>query len=133
MQPLSRKTLSLLFAGCLAACTVDKPAEFPSNPPAPVSEIPSDLSEPAPQLAVPTVEAGPSFDPSGLAVGPGAGFVVLDNPRVVPASQASWLSDDEIVLGVVAGGAARAYPVTQMAYHHIANDQINGEPYLVTY
>ena len=81
--------------------------------------------------------AGPSvqteFDPDGLSIGPGSGFVVLDNPAVIPGEQATWLAPDELILGVIVGDEARAYPISQMAYHHIANDQIGGEPYLVTY
>ncbi len=81
--------------------------------------------------------SGPSvwteFDPDGLSIGPGSGFVVLDNPAVIPGEQATWLAPDELILGVIVGDKARAYPISQMAYHHIANDQIGGEPYLVTY
>ncbi len=73
------------------------------------------------------------FDPDGLSIGPGSGFVVLDNPAVIPGEQATWLAPDELILGVIVGDEARAYPISQMAYHHIANDQIGGEPYLVTY
>lgn len=73
------------------------------------------------------------FDQDGLAIGPGSGFVALNNPAVIPGTQASWLDSDELVLGVIVGDEARAYPISQMAYHHIANDQIDGEPYLVTY
>ncbi len=80
---------------------------------------------------------GPSvqteFDPDGLSIGPGSGFVVLDNPAVIPGEQATWLAPDELILGVIVGDESRAYPISQMAYHHIANDQIGGEPYLVTY
>ena len=37
-------------------------------------------------------------------------------------------------MGIVApDGEARAFPVDQMAYHHIANTTLAGEPFLVTY
>ena len=52
---------------------------------------------------------------------------------LVTAAEATWLGPDDVVLGVVGDGAAVAFPVMQMAYHHIANAQILGEPYLVTY
>lgn len=78
--------------------------------------------------------AAPTFDDDYLAGGPGRGFVVLDDPEMVMASEATWLLPDEIVLGVVhPSGAAQAFPIGQMAYHHIANTTIAGEPYLVTY
>ena len=44
------------------------------------------------------------------------------------------MQPDEIVLGVVhPSGAAHAFAASMMAYHHIANTTIAGEPYLVTY
>lgn len=79
------------------------------------------------------VELQVAFDAAGLLAGPGAGFIVLDNPEVVSAAKATWLSADELVLGVAWNGEARAYPISQMAYHHIANDEIGGKPFLVTY
>lgn len=124
-----------LATGCGSAAT--EPPET-SDPIPPQNPEPADLTipTPAPTLAnpAPSQSVAPAkFDPAGLNVGPGSGFIVLDDPSVVPGSQATWLNAEELVLGVTAGGAARAYPISQMAYHHIANDQINGEPYLVTY
>jgi hypothetical protein len=53
---------------------------------------------------------------------------------MIPAAEATWLDDGEIVMGLVAkNGETRAFPVRQMAYHHIANLTVGGEPYLVTY
>ena len=60
-------------------------------------------------------------------------FIPLDNPVPVSAAIATWLRPDDFVLGVERGGAARAYPISQIQYHHIVNDTIAGEPYLVTY
>ncbi len=84
-------------------------------------------SERADLPAAPTT----AFDPAGLRVG--AGFVVLDDPGMVPAQEAWWLDDEDIVLGVHQNGEAQAFPIMQMAYHHIANTTVGGEPYLVTY
>ena len=60
-------------------------------------------------------------------------FVSLDNPEFVTAAQASYLHDDELVLGLYAEGEARAYPVSMVFYHHIVNDLVAGRPVLVTY
>jgi hypothetical protein len=49
------------------------------------------------------------------------------------AESASKLDKDEMVLSIAFGGDARAYPVSQMAYHHIVNDVIGGVPVAVTY
>ena len=116
---------AVLWFALLTACGVPA-AELPTPAPPPIESVPAaDTAEPKPTW--------PQFDPAGLSEGPGSGFIVLDNPAVVPGSSADWLSPDELVLGVVVGDQARAYPISQMAYHHIANDQIDGEPYLVTY
>ncbi len=53
-----------------------------------------------------------------------AGFVSADDAR---------LSDKEMVMAVRIGPEARAYPIMQMAYHHILNDTVAGEPIAVTY
>lgn len=43
------------------------------------------------------------------------------------------LSDKEMVMTVQIGPDARAYPIRQMAYHHILNDTAGGVPIAVTY
>ena len=43
------------------------------------------------------------------------------------------LGDKEMVMTVLIGGEARAYPIVQMAYHHILNDTVGGVPIAVTY
>lgn len=132
---------ALMTAGCQATARIQTPPpaeNYISQPtplrPAetPVESLSQETSTPAPAPASPLAPTA-VFDPDGLKTGPGSGFVVLDDPRVIPGAQATWLSADELVLGVVVGGAARAYPISQMAYHHIANDVIDGQPFLVTY
>jgi len=78
--------------------------------------------------------AADTFDPAGLTIGTRNRFISLDEPVMIPATDATWLRDDEIVMGLVAhNGETRAFPVRQMAYHHIANLSVAGVPYLVTY
>jgi Protein of unknown function (DUF3179) len=43
------------------------------------------------------------------------------------------LTDKEMVMVVQIGGESRAYPIVQMAYHHILNDTVAGVPIAVTY
>jgi len=43
------------------------------------------------------------------------------------------LSDKEMVMAVRIGQEARAYPIVQMAYHHILNDTVAEVPIVVTY
>ncbi len=68
-----------------------------------------------------------------LAGGPPRdGIPALTDPDVVAASKASW-KDDEVVLGVEAGGEARAYPLSILVWHEIVNDTLGGKPLLVSY
>jgi hypothetical protein len=68
-----------------------------------------------------------------LAGGPPRdGIPALDHPSTLRAAQADW-SDDERVLGVVAAGRARAYPVAILNWHELVNDTLGGEPILVSF
>jgi hypothetical protein len=49
------------------------------------------------------------------------------------ASGDAHLSDKEMVMTVQVGPDARAYPIRQMAYHHVLNDTVGGVPVVVTY
>ncbi len=45
----------------------------------------------------------------------------------------SKLDAGEMIMAVRLGRDARAYPISEMAYHHILNDVVNGVPIAVTY
>ena len=49
------------------------------------------------------------------------------------AESSSKLAADEMILAVRYGADARAYPIREMAYHHILNDAVGGVPIAVTY
>ena len=49
------------------------------------------------------------------------------------AESDSKLGSDEMILTVRFGSDARAYPIREMAYHHILNDVVEGVPVAVTY
>jgi len=63
---------------------------------------------------------------------PRDGIPALDAPATLPAARAPW-GDDELVLGVVAGGEARAYPVAILAWHELVNDTLGEEPILISF
>ena len=117
------------FAVLLAACAADDRATTAESSPS-TSSTAAPSTEPG---TVAPAAAATSFDPSYLSLGPGRAFPALDDPPTVPGSAAVWLEADDIVLGLVNGGEAQAFPASQMAYHHIVNTTIGGEPYLVTY
>jgi hypothetical protein len=61
------------------------------------------------------------------------GIPALDHPRHVPAAAATYLTPDELVLGLVVRGEARAYPVRIMDWHEMANDVVAGVPISLAY
>jgi hypothetical protein len=54
----------------------------------------------------------------------GAQFIVQSESKLDPK---------EMILAVNFGSDARAYPISQMAYHHVLNDTVAGVPIAVTY
>ena len=52
-------------------------------------------------------------------------FHPVDSPQFESAS-ASKLDPGEMILAVRFGGDARAYPIREMAYHHVLNDVVGG-------
>jgi hypothetical protein len=49
------------------------------------------------------------------------------------AANISKLDPKEMVMAVRFGNDARAYPIREMAYHHVVNDVVGGVPIAVTY
>jgi hypothetical protein len=49
------------------------------------------------------------------------------------AQSQSKLDPKEMIMALRFGSDARAYPISQMAYHHILNDVVGGVPIAVTY
>jgi hypothetical protein len=60
-------------------------------------------------------------------------FHPLPQPGYVEAAKASHVSDGDMVLSLEMRGEARAYPVPLMAYHHLVNTTVGGEPIVATY
>jgi hypothetical protein len=60
-------------------------------------------------------------------------FAPLTDTRTVAVADADWVKDDESVLAVTLNGDAAAYPVRQVAYHHIVQDVVGGVPVAATY
>lgn len=57
------------------------------------------------------------------------GIPALDTPTMIPATEATYLEDDEPVFGIELDGDARAYPLRIMDWHEMANDIVGGFPY----
>ena len=59
-------------------------------------------------------------------------FAPVPEPQFLPISLAK-VEPDDMVLAVRQGNQARAYPIREMAYHHLVNDVLAGSPIVVTY
>jgi len=55
------------------------------------------------------------------------GIPSLFNPRTTPADQADYLSDDDLVVGLVVNSQARAYPHTILDWHEVINEDFDSE------
>jgi uncharacterized membrane protein len=52
---------------------------------------------------------------------------------VAPGAAASFVAPADPVLAIRVGGDAVAYPVRQLAYHHVVEDVVGGTPLVATY
>src|SRR5258706_6415030 len=60
-------------------------------------------------------------------------FHPLPQPGYVEAAKANHVGNGDMVLSLEIGDEARAYPVPLMAYHHLVNTTVGGEPIVATY
>ena len=63
---------------------------------------------------------------------PPDGIPSIDNPQFIDADAAD-LDDDDMIIGFVHEGEARAYPQNIMVYHEIVNDDVAGLNVAITY
>jgi hypothetical protein len=61
------------------------------------------------------------------------GIPPLDHPNHVPAAEADYLNDDNVVFGFVIDGEARAYPKRILAWHELALDRVGGRDLAIVY
>ena len=54
------------------------------------------------------------------------GIPALTNPKLIPASEADYITDNELVFGISINGDTRAYPYRFMDWHEMLNDEIGG-------
>jgi len=61
------------------------------------------------------------------------GIPSLDNPKLIAADEADYLTSEDLVFGVEINGDARAYPLRIMDWHEMFNDVIGGVPVALAY
>ncbi len=61
------------------------------------------------------------------------GIPALTLPVLVPAEQADYLDDENLVFGLSLNGAARAWPMKILSWHEMVNDTVGGEAVSLAY
>ena len=65
---------------------------------------------------------------------PPDGIPSIDHPQFVRVEDADlWIEDNELVLAIIHKNRKRVYPLQIMVWHEIVNDNIAGDPILITY
>jgi hypothetical protein len=59
-------------------------------------------------------------------------FHPIRGPQFETAAK-SKIDADDMVLAIRVNGVSRAYPIRQIAYHHVVNDTVGGVPIAATY
>ncbi len=54
------------------------------------------------------------------------GIPPLKNPRMIPAREATYLGQSDVIFGVAIGNDVRAYPKRILAWHEMVKDRIDG-------
>lgn len=60
-------------------------------------------------------------------------FAPLPGAEYAPAAQVDFVAPSDMVVAVHRNGEAAAYPVRQIAYHHLVQDVVGGVPIVVTF
>jgi hypothetical protein len=116
----------------LAACTN---AATTVNPPEQISESSPTAEEESLPNPAPTQEViSPERDYDIITLLPRDGIPAIDNPVFLSVEEADAEYDaDELVMGVVFNGDARAYSVNLLSGHEIVNDTVGGKAISVTW
>ncbi len=115
-EPL-RSGIALLLAGSITV-TTDALAAPPGRGPFNGFDVSN--------AAIPTSEI--------LSGGPGRdGIPSIDKPKFIRPGAASFMSPNDLVISVTIGDETRAYPLRILVWHEIVNDELGGQPIVVTY
>ncbi len=64
---------------------------------------------------------------------PKDGIPAILEPKFVRVDQATFIKDQDRVLGLVHHGESKAYPINILNWHEIVNDVVGGRPVFITY
>ena len=61
------------------------------------------------------------------------GIPAILKPKFIKSEEATFLKEQDRILGFVEGGKAKAYPIKILNWHEIVNDSLGGKPVVITY
>jgi hypothetical protein len=61
------------------------------------------------------------------------GFNPLPHAAYASIVESTFVEARDLVIGVMLNGESAAYPIRQLAYHHVVQDVVGGVPIVVTY
>ena len=112
-----------LLAACVPAAT-QTARDLPQNNPQEDSTTSSASPTPTVDLSLSNIPFVPLLPRDGIRP--------VYEPEFVGAAD-SPLQDDELVMGVAINGEAKAYSVTVLRFREMVNDELGGNPILVTW
>jgi len=147
------KAIGLMLV--LAACTREQTVSPKPTPESAREAILETFSVPARPPLIPTVDTSQhsvpldqiyfdTFNPANRAVPldqatPELVERLIDAippihaPKYEPAAAADWLDDEDMIIGYATGEQAWAYPIRILNFHEIVNENLGGEPVLISY
>ncbi len=64
---------------------------------------------------------------------PNLPYKAIENPDFIPASQVTFMTDRDRLIGITDGKIAKAYPAGILAQHGLVQDKLTGGPIAVTW
>jgi hypothetical protein len=66
-------------------------------------------------------------------IGIDRGIPAIADPKFETSKEATWLNENDLVLGLNYKGSVKAYPTRILTWHEIVNDVAGSDPIIVTY
>jgi hypothetical protein len=60
-------------------------------------------------------------------------YTAVNNPEFIPASAATFLADNDRLIGLTSGNVVKAYPAAILAQHGVVLDELPAGPIAVTW
>ena len=86
-----------------------------------------------PAWMVAAVFLGGGPPPSQRSSPPRLPYTAVHDPQFISASDATFMNDDDRVIGVMSGKAAKAYPAGILSQHGLVQDRSPNGPIAITW